>query len=453
MSVARRLAQFLVGTRFQELPAQVVDNAKLAIADTFASALAGDAVETVGVVRCLVLERGGNPEATLWGRGGARVPAPHAAWANAVLADVLAFNESHIATIAHVCGATVPAAVAAAERAGAGGQDLVVAVALGYEAAGRIGSSVAPAYFHQQGFHNSVVTIFGAAVAAAKVLGLPEDAMTHTIALAATSAGGLVGSRKTDARQYHGGNSALLGMNAALAAALGYEGMETALEDPEGYCRAFGEDATPESITEALGQRWELVTQLAPKLMPGSHGLHTVVEATLGACQAGHVTPDNVARIIVTGPRWKTSYGIYRPQDVAGASHSIPYFVARALVDGKIDWDDLTPARVVDPATWALQDRVEIIEDKTQGPYDYPGGATVTIITEDGKCFTHAVEHALGTPQRGYSWDQIEAKYRTLAPRGGLSPRQVDEGLALLRGLEQMEHIGELIPYLVAAQP
>ena len=370
-SVAGRLAAFLSATGFEALPRGVIERTKMAVADTIASALAGDESPSVHIVRRLSSGRG---EATLWGRAAATASVADAARANAVMADAMAFDESHLGTIAHISGVCVPTAAAMAERSGATGAELIAAVALGYEAAGRIGKAVSPGYMHRRGLHNSIVTIFGAAVAAARLLGLEQARMTHAIALAATSAGGLAGSRKSPAREFHAGTAALLGIHAATASSCGYEGLETVLEDDEGYCRVFGMGADPSSILEGLGERWEIETDFSPKFMPGSHGIHTAVEAALGAFRQGPGDPGSVVQITVAGPEWKTVYAIHRPESVATASHSIPYFVARAALADRVEWDDLLDAdRIADPRTWPLQDKVVVAVDPDRPPSEYPG--------------------------------------------------------------------------------
>ena len=169
------------------------------------------------------------------------------------------------------------------------------------------------------------------------------------------------------------------------------------------------------------------------------------------------LSPDR--RALPDWPLLQSAYGLYQPRDLATASHSIPYFVARAMVAGKIEWDDLAPKRILDPAIQGLQDKVEIVEDAALDPYDYPGGATVVVTTAEGTRLTATVDHAPGTPERGCSGEDIEAKYRELAPRAGLSTdnpqagAQIEESLSAFKGLEDIPDICSLMPSLVAGNP
>src|SRR6185295_8391262 len=100
-------------------------------------------------------------------------------------------------------GTTLAAtALAVAERTGAGGEEILAAIVLGYEAAGRIGEAVTPG-FRARGFHGCIAAIFGGAVAAGRLLQLDAARMAQAIALSATSIGGLmVAANTSTAREY-----------------------------------------------------------------------------------------------------------------------------------------------------------------------------------------------------------------------------------------------------------
>ena len=92
------------------------------------------------------------------------------------------------------------------------------------------------------------------------------------------------------AREYHAGNVSLLGVNAALAARAGYETQLDMLEAPRGYIATFGGENGAAPVTEALGQRWDIVDHIAFKLYPGAHPFHAVLEAAINASRDGRRT-------------------------------------------------------------------------------------------------------------------------------------------------------------------
>ena len=125
---------------YQALPPKAIEHAKMIVASTFASAAAGSAIESARILRQLAKEQGGRPEATIW-FDGTRVPAVAAARVNAVLSDAAASDDSDIRNTAHEGTTLTAAGLAVGERTGATGQDLLGAMVLGYQAAGRIGEA------------------------------------------------------------------------------------------------------------------------------------------------------------------------------------------------------------------------------------------------------------------------------------------------------------------------
>src|SRR5215470_8437168 len=215
MSIAGELARFVTGTRVDDLPPLALERARMVIASTIASV--------------------------------ARV--------NAVMSDAAASDDSDLRSIAHIGTIVSTTAIAMAERTGASGRDVLGAMVLGYEIAGRVDEALTPGRL-DRGFHGSISTIFGGAVAAGTLLKLTQEQMTQAIALAATSVGGMhVAANTSVAREYHAGLSAMLGVNAALAAKKGFVAEERVLEVPRGFFSAYGGDHL-EDVTRDLGREW-----------------------------------------------------------------------------------------------------------------------------------------------------------------------------------------------------
>src|SRR5437764_3247585 len=164
--LALRLAQFLNRTRFGDLTPKAVEHAKMIVASTLASAAPGSRIESARIVRELVKERGGKPEATVW-FDGTKLPVDEVARVNAMLSDAAASDDSDLRNVAHTGTTLASTGLAIGESTGATGQDILSAIVTGYEAAGRIGEALSG---DRQGFHASVIVAFGGVVAAARLL-------------------------------------------------------------------------------------------------------------------------------------------------------------------------------------------------------------------------------------------------------------------------------------------
>jgi 2-methylcitrate dehydratase PrpD len=213
------------------------------------------------------------------------------------------------------------ASLAIAEHRDIGGEAVLRAMVLGYEAAGRI--SAAMPRFRERGFHGCHGAIFAAAVASGVLLRLDAEKLMQVIALAATSIGGLVVAADTSvAREYHAGLATLLGLNAALAASRGYRCEQRVLEMPRGFFEtvggAIGVEAGEEVLRD-LGDGWDIVTDMAIKLVPGGHPYHALAEAAANAAREGNIAADEIASITISRPGMTALHAASRRPDRHGA--------------------------------------------------------------------------------------------------------------------------------------
>ena len=435
ITIARRLAEFLTDTSFADVPAQAVDHAAMLIASTLASAACGKDIESSAIVRALARERGGREDASVWFDRGPRLPIADAAQVNAVMSDAAASDDSDLRAIVH-CGTPLTAtALALAERSGAGGEEILAAIVLGYEAAGRIGDGVTPG-FRSQGFHGCLVAIFAAAVAAGRLLHLDVPQMTRTIALSATSIGGLAAAANTSvAREYHAGLAVKLGIEAALAAQRGFAVEEAILETHGGFFAAYGGRDPAEAgaaVTAGFGKSWDIVTDMAVKLVPGGHPYHALGEAAANAARDGNVKPEEVAQIIVSRPGMTKLSEPLHPTDLIGMAHSPAYFTAAGVADREFSWVHAGPDKIADPVIHRLIDKIVVDAPPSDPDRRYRQGATVTVRTADGRSFTSTVYAPKGSGLLGIEWRDIDAKYRTLMPNSGLPAALIEASLDLI---------------------
>lgn len=447
MTVARSLAEFLTQVSYVDLPPQTVEHAAMLIASTIASAALGCGIVSSTIIRALARERGGMPEASIWFDHGPRLPVADAAQVNAVMSDAAASDDSDLRNIVHTGTTLASTSLAMAERTGASGQEVLAAMVLGYEAAGRIGEAITPG-FRNQGFHGCLVAIFGGAVATGRLLGLDVAHMAQAIALSATSMGGLAAAANTSvAREYHAGLAAMLGMHAALAAQKGYVAEESIFETRQGFFEVYG-GKDGESVTRDLGQEWDIITDMAIKLVPGGHPSHTLAEAAANAARAGNISPDDVETITLSRPGVTALSGPVHPTDLIGVAHSPAYFMAAGVADKDFSWVHATEAKIKDPVIHQLLDKVRVGAPPTDNVERYRQGATVTIRTKDGRTFSSTVYAPKGSGVRGIDWADVDAKYRTLVPQAQLRDRQVEASLQVIHDFRNVRHISALTDLL-----
>jgi 2-methylcitrate dehydratase PrpD len=185
--LALSLARVLNRIKFGDLPPAAITHAKMILASTLASAAPGSLIGSARIVRDLAKEQGGRPEATVW-FDGTKLPMAEVARVNAMFSDAAASDDSDLRNVAHTGTTLAAVGLAIAEQTGAAGQDLLAAMVIGYEAAGRIGEALGSS---RAGFHASVIVAFGGVVAAAKLLKLSDEQMAQAISMTATTMGGL----------------------------------------------------------------------------------------------------------------------------------------------------------------------------------------------------------------------------------------------------------------------
>ncbi len=186
LGATAKLAGWVSGTRFADLPPEAVHATKRLICDSIACALGARSLDSGNIVIELAGESGGGASTVLGSSG--RVAAATAAFANGYLGNALDADET-LYNRGHHAVATVFPALALAEQAGADGRALITAVALGYDVAARVGNSLTfstvPAGGSGPTSNASLGWIsFASVTAAGRMLGLDPDQLAHAMGIA-----------------------------------------------------------------------------------------------------------------------------------------------------------------------------------------------------------------------------------------------------------------------------
>ena len=427
MTIASTLARFAVQTHIVDLPPLALERAEMCISSTLASVAAGTEIDSARIIRELALDDGGAAQSTVWFKN-QKLPVTAAAKVNAVASDAAASDDSDMRSIAHIGTIISTASIAMAEHTGASGMQVLEAMVVGYEIAGRIDESLTPGRM-KNGFHGSFSTVFGGAVAVGKLLELNEEQMTQAIAIAATSIGGMAIAADTScAREYHAGMAASSGIQAALAAKRGFKSETAILDAPRGFLSALGGTAI-EDITKDFGETWDICTDMAIKLMPGAHPFHAVAEAAANAAIECNVHPEEIKEVMISAAQMKDWMAPHHPTNLISAAHSVVYFVAAAIVDRGFTWKHINKESMMDPKIAALQDKVVFDPHPAPLPdrFTHRHGGTVIITLKDGRKISNTCRAARGSGPTGVTWDEVDSKFNHLMPLSGLDSKKIQQ--------------------------
>ena len=277
--VTQNLARFVVETRWEDIPEQARHEAKRALLNFFAVAIAGCRTEPVELALKTLAEFSGGKQATIVGRT-ERIDALSAAFLNAAGANVFDYCDTHLPTVVHPTAPLAPALLALAELRRVTGPELLLAFVLGFEIECRVGGAVSPGHY-PKGWHiTSTCGVFGSAAGAAKLLGLKENQVVWALGNASTQSAGLCECLGWPAKSVSVGNAARNGLFSALLAEKGFAGPAEPIAGAQGFLAAMGEPPNWAALTEGLGETWE-VNNNSLKPYPAGFVIHPLLDCAL----------------------------------------------------------------------------------------------------------------------------------------------------------------------------
>ena len=390
--IAARAASLAVDDSLR-FPAAALDVARLSVYDCLAVAIAGAQEPVSRAVRELVRSEAGTPQASAFGLA-QRVPARAAALLNGATAHALDYDDTHFDFVGHPSVAVLPAALAVAEQQQANGRALLEAFLTGVEVTCRVGGWLGRPHYNA-GFHQTATSgAFGAAAAAARLLGLDPERASHALGLAATRASGLKCQFGNWAKPFQAGMAASTGLEAAMLAAQGFIARPDAIECAGGFAATHG--ALGGSLDDpfaGLPEAFRFV-DVQHKFHACCHGTHPALEA-LKTLRASHGlrAGDISAVSLAIAPQWLPVCCIAEPATGLEAKFSLS--LTAAMVLSGVDTAALasfSDATCRAGALTELARRVEIHAD----PAIADTACRATLVTKSGTSMDCSVE--LGDP-------------------------------------------------------
>ena len=394
-------------------------------------------------VRCL--DPAGGP-ATAIGEDRGYAP-PYAALLNGCYAHSLDFDDTNTAQVGHPGASVIPAAMAEAERLGAGGRAFLAALAVGYEVACRVGAALG-AESYDRGFHITAVSgIFGAVAAAGRLRGLDAATLAHAFGLAASKAAGSMQYLENGAwnKRLHPGFAAHDALLVTELAAAGVVGAADAIEGRRGLLAGYTGAPHPDALTRGLGTEWVLL-ETAIKPYPSCRLTHAAIDAALAVRERVPAGDRPGATIRVELP--PTAMKIVgepvpnklAPAGTVDAQFSVYFQVAAAWLDGRVDWASYE--RIAAPDVRDLMARVSTTETAALGRH-----ATVLTAEAGGRTVTEEVRVPLGEPGNPVGPAALRGKFLGLAEPayGPGRAAAIADGVA---GLADLDSVRDLIRLL-----
>jgi len=440
------LAGYVAGLKFEDIPPEVLDRAKVLTLDFLGSAIRArrDAESTPSLLKMLQgLSLDATGEATVFGDSKTWTPAV-AALLNGAFGHSLDFDDTHADSSLHPSAPVVPAAFAVGEMVGASGRDVLTAIVAGYEVCCRLGNALDPTSHYARGFHPTATAgTYGAAAAAAKLYGLPEAQIISAFGVSGSQAAGSLQFLVNGAwnKRYQVGAAAMNGVIAATLARNDFVGAIESIEGKHGLLVGYSDDAHPDKATAGLGSTFETM-KIGVKPYPSCRYTHAAIDAIIAMRREHNLTPEQVKRveiglhrngITLTGDAATKRH----PRSIVGGQFSMFFTGALALDQGRFGWDDYD--RLGDAAIEALADKFEVVQDdRLEAGRQHPFGARVSITTEDG---VHERLHVdpSGEPNSFPDTPAMQQKFLTLA-RPVLSGRAEQLANAIL-SLERFDRV------------
>ncbi|MDI2030556.1 MmgE/PrpD family protein [Saccharopolyspora sp. TS4A08] len=443
MPAATELAKHFTTVSAESLPEAPLSEMRRLLLDYLGVALSGSRTESGRIAGEVMIGLGGVPQATVLGRGD-KVPAVHAAFANAVSEHSIEMDDVDDLALFHHGPPVVSAALATAEWTNSSGHELLAAMLCGCEMMNRLSLATNPA-LRDRGYHTTPACgVFGATVAASRLLRLDADQLVSALGLAGAQASGLMEMYGPSMqKRINPGPAARNGVVAAMLAQAGFTGADTVFEGERGFGQAFAGGIDVDVLLEDLGA--EVPVAVEYKAYSAARPIHNAIDGALQLKQLG-VTASEIERLVVfRHPDWSEYHRNFAPATYHEAQVSLPYSTAVALIDGAALPAQYSDDQVRRPDLVALMGKMRV---ETDPSLSRGVSCRLEVTRTDGNTVTVQVDDAKGSLGNPMTDADLEAKFtRLVAP---VLPKGAPE--EIVRAVREVSPVDELIALCAAGE-
>jgi len=418
----RGIAEFVSGLRYDAIPREVRERAKLLMLDALGCALYGAHLPWCRILQRTLGKLDRSAACAVWGTK-QRLSAPHAALANGTQVQGFELDDVHRQGVLHVGAVVLPALVAVAELRRMSGREFLAAAVAGYEIGPRVGLCMGQEHIGQGWHSGATLGVFSAAAGAARGLKLGADKTVHALGIAGTQASGLMAAQYgAMVKRMHAGRASQSGLYGALLAEGGFTGIPDVFESEYGgFCTTFSRSQDRfelAELTAGFGETWQTMG-VALKFYSCVGSNHTTLDALRELQAQRPFGAKDVKSIVVHASQvtldhagWK-----YRPAGIASAQMNLSFCVATLLLEGDCFVGQFREKDIADPRRLALAERVEVRADPqiTAKGSGFRHAVRVQVQLEDGSTLERYIETPRGSEPNFASEAQVVAKFEKLA--------------------------------------
>lgn len=453
-TVTRKLADWAASVRYEDLPADVVNECKRYLLDSVGCALGGLLQHDCQIAMEVLDEIAAAGPATVLGTG-KRLDVASAALANALLIRVMDYNDIYWQQDPSHPSDIIPAALAMAERQGLGGRDLMVGIAIAYELEQRLCEVSFPG-IREVGWHHATLTAVASPAVAGRMLGLGGEQIQHAMGISASrhcTPGSVTAGKLTMMKNTVDPMATQSGVLAALLAEKGYTGPEHVLDGKEGFSHVIHTDWKWDVLTEGLGDSWRILN-CGMKSFPTEALTHAPISATLDLVREHDLAPDDIAEVRIRSLARAADILAdptkYDPRSKETADHSLPYCIAAAVVDRRVTPAQFEMDRIMAPEIRAQLNKVKVTADaEIEAAFPKLQKVAVTVVTTDGREVEKKLDYPKGDPRNPMTDDELDVKFDALAAPI-CSPARMAAMKSALRDADSAATVTELMAELVA---
>lgn len=429
----KKMAAWAANLEWEDIPGEIRERAKDALSDTVATMTAGVSTSSANIALTVAGRTSG--DSPLAGRGKGSSPTM-AAFANAVAASALDFDDGHYMAGAIHPGSVIVPAVLAASSESTTVRDALTAQIVGYEiglrAAHRLWPKHDADHYHATGCAGAI----GAAAAAAKIAAGNADEIERAVKIGWLHAP--MATFGTPMVKESIGWGAATGVMAAELAAAGF------MQLPDGYTvpkndvlhetpfHEPGADTDP--FIGSIGEVYETGNTYF-KSFAACRYTHAAGAGFQSLLAEHSITSDQIVRVRVGTHEAATFLDELRPGTIDSAQYSFPFVIATLAISGAVGAKEMDASRLDEPSRLAFAEKVRLEHDADLDQY-YPARypSRVTVETADGKTVSGVYLDAPGDPGTSFGSAELELKWLDL-----LSPHVGDEAAGILAQLRDVD--------------